>query len=125
MAKRKVMIVDDEKDFTKMLKLNLEETKNFEVLALNEGKNIISELEKFRPDIILLDLLMPNVGGIEACEMLNKHPLGAKVPIIILSALNKSVDMLKAYKVGVVDYLTKPVEIQDVILSIEKALKFK
>lgn len=125
MDKKRIMVVDDEEDFLKVLKLNLEQTGNYDVLVLSNARNIVSHVNDFKPDIILLDLLMPGVGGIEACQMLNKDPIGSRIPIIALSALEKDVDKLKAYKVGVVDYITKPVETDTIIKAVAKALKFK
>ncbi len=125
MEKRKVMLVDDEEDFIKMLKLNLEQTGQYEVLALSSAKDIVSKVKDFKPEVILLDLLMPEIGGIEACQMLNEDPIGNRIPIIALSALDKDADKLKAYKVGIVDYLTKPVKTETIIKAVQKALKFK
>lgn len=125
MAKRRVMIIDDEEDFLWMTKVNLEKTGKFEVRALKDAKDIINNLHTFNPDVILLDLLMPSVDGLEACEMLNKDPVGIKTPIIIVSAIGKYKDQLKMYKVGIVDYIVKPVEKRVLIAKIEKALQFK
>ena len=124
-GKKKIMVVDDEEDFLEIVKLNLEKKDIYEVLTLSSAKDIIYELHRFKPDIILLDVLMPGIGGIDACSMLNKDPLGKNTPIIIVSALDKDQDKLKAYKMGVVDYLVKPVERSEVIAKIEKALKFR
>ena len=72
--KRKVLVVDDEADFLRLVKLNLEETGNYEVLTLLSAKDIVSQAKVFKPDIILLDIIMPGIKGIEACEMLNNDP---------------------------------------------------
>lgn len=125
MEKNKVMVVDDEEDFLRITKLNLEETDKYEVMTLSSAKDFISHVHSFKPDIILLDLLMPTIGGLEACEMLNNDPIGKRIPIVILSALDKNTDKLKAYKMGVVDYLVKPIEKKDLIAKIEKVLQFK
>ncbi|OGW75568.1 MAG: hypothetical protein A2Z72_01465 [Omnitrophica bacterium RBG_13_46_9] len=125
MKKNKIMIIDDEPDFLLIVKLNLEKTGNYEILTLSDAREIIAQLHSFKPDVILLDLLMPQIGGIEACEMINKDSLGRNIPIIILSALEKKSDKLMAYKAGIVDYVIKPVEINELIAKIEKALKFK
>ena len=125
MEKKRVMVVDDEEGFLAMLKLNLEQTGRYEVFTLSNAKDIVSQVNNFLPDVILLDLLMPEVGGIEACQMLNEDKIGSRVPIIALSALDKDADKLKAYKVGVVDYITKPATTDTIIKTIEKALKFK
>ena len=125
MSKRKILIVDDEVDFLKITKLNLEETGKFEVRTLSNAKELISQLKSFWPEVILLDLLMPGIGGLEVCDMLNNDPVGQRLPIIILSALDKDKDKLNAYKKGVVDYLTKPIEKDVLIAKIEKALGAK
>lgn len=125
MKKSRVMVVDDEEDFLRLTKLNLEDTSKYEVMTLLSAKDIISQVHSFKPDIILLDLVMPTTGGLEACEMLNNDPIGNRIPIIVLSALDKQTDKLKAYRTGVVDYLVKPIEKKDLIASIEKALQFK
>ncbi len=125
MDKKKVLIIDDEDDYLKITKLNLEETNNYEVMTLPSAKDIISSIHSFKPDIILLDMRMSAVGGVEACEMLNEDQLGSRIPIIIVSALDKNADRLKAYKVGVVDYISKPAGKNELIVKIEKALRYK
>lgn len=120
MKKKKIMLVDDEVDFLRILKLNLEDKGGYEVITLSSAKNIVEEVDKYKPDCLLLDLLMPDIGGMDACQMLNNNSVGSKTPIIILSALSKDVDKLRAYELGVLDYITKPVEIDTVISAIEK-----
>jgi DNA-binding response OmpR family regulator len=122
MLKKKILMVDDELDFLRMVKLNLEDSDKFEVLALSNANDIISHLHSFKPDLIMLDMVMLGLGGIEICDMLNKDKLGQSVPIIILSALDKDKDKLMAYKKGVVGYLTKPIEKDELIAKIESAL---
>ncbi len=123
--KKKIMVVDDERDFLAITKINLEEVGPYEVLAVPNAKDIIAQVHAFKPDLIVLDVLMPGVDGMDACKMLNDDALGRNIPVIILSALDKNVDRLKAYKLGIVDYLTKPIEETDLIAKIEKALKYK
>lgn len=125
MAKKRVLVIDDEEDYLKLTKLNLEETNNYEVMTLLSAKDIISRIHSFKPDIILLDMLMPAAGGVDACEMLNADQLGSRIPIIIVSALDKNADRLKAYKAGVVDYISKPAGKDELIAKIEKALQYK
>lgn len=119
------MIIDDEEAFLNLAKLNLEIAGDYEVLTLLSAEDIIARINSFTPDIILMDILMPSIGGLEACEMLNKDPVGKNIPIIILSALEKEQDKLKAYKAGVVDYIVKPADINTLIFKIEKALQYK
>jgi len=125
MEKKKVLIIDDEQSFLEITKINLENTGEYKVAILSEAKDIISQIHAFQPDIILLDILMPKIDGVEACRMLNNDQAGKGTPIIILSALDADKDKLMMYKLGVVDFIIKPVEIRDLIAAIEKALKCK
>lgn len=119
------MIIDDEEDFTLLLKIRLESLGNYEVATSSEAKDIINRIHVFKPDVILLDLLMPGIGGLDACEMLNNDPIGLTIPIIVVSGLDKSTDKIKAFKFGVTDYLVKPVDNNKLVESIEKAIKSK
>jgi len=123
--KKRILVIDDEKEFLKMTKLNLERENKYQVAVLSTAKELMPYMHRFNPDVILLDLVMPGVGGLEACEMLNKDPVGRRIPIIVLSALDKDTDKIKAYKLGVVDYLIKPIYPDDLIAKIEKALEDK
>ncbi len=123
MAKKKILIVDDELDFLRIVKLNLEQSGKFEVLTLSSAHDFISHLHSFKPDLILLDMVMPGIGGIEACDMLNDDLLGQTLPVIVLSALDKDTDKLLAYKKGIMGYLTKPIEKDALIAKIESVLE--
>ena len=125
MNKKKIMIIDDEVDFLKITRMNLESTGRYEVMTSADAKDVIPRLNKFKPDLILLDMIMSGVDGVDVCEILNNDDLGRTIPIIIISALEKKNDRLKAFKAGVVDYLIKPVGADRIIEAIEKALKFK
>ena len=125
MEKRKVMIVDDEIDFLKIVKINLENTGKYEVETMSDARDIISRVKSFSPDVILLDILMPKIDGVEVCKMLNEDPAGSCVPIITLSALDTVKDKAMMYKLGVVDFLVKPIEKDELISKIEKALQNK
>jgi DNA-binding response OmpR family regulator len=68
---------------------------------------------------------MPKIDGVEVCKMLNEDPEGRRIPIITLSALDTDKDKLMMYKLGVVDFLVKPIETDELISKIEKALQYK
>ncbi len=125
MEKKRVMIVDDEEDFLELIKANLEMTGNYEVMTLSDAAGLISSVRSFKPHIILLDIIMPHVDGVEACKILNSDPNTARIPIIIMSALYSDKDKLMMYKLGVVDFMPKPIEKDDLVVKIEKALRFK
>ena len=119
--KSKILCVDDDPNSLELLKALL--TPKFNVMTLSSAKEIISVLHSFKPDVILLDMLMPGAGGVEACDMLNNDPLGEKVPIIVISALDKNIDKLAVYKKGIVDYLVKPITKDVLITHLEKILQ--
>ncbi len=123
--KRKILAIDDEKDFLKILKLNLEQTGNYEVITSSDVGDIVRLINSSRPDVILLDILMPGVTGFEVLDMIKSDHVGAGTPVIALSALENDPDKLTAYKKGVVDYLTKPISKEDVIRKIEKVIEAK
>jgi Response regulators consisting of a CheY-like receiver domain and a winged-helix DNA-binding domain len=125
MAKKRVMIIDDEEDFLKITKINLERTGKYEVEVISDATGIVAWIKLFNPDLVLLDILMPKVDGHEVCKMLNGDPVGRQTPIIVLSALDTDKDKLMMYKLGIVDYLVKPIEKDDLIAKIDKALQYK
>ena len=125
MEKKRVMLVDDEKDFVKIMKLNLEMMGSYEVMALSTAEGIMAEVQEFKPDIILLDILMPKVDGTEVCRMLSEDPAAKSIPVIIISALDTDQDRAMVYKLGAVEFVAKPIEKKDLIEKIEKVLKHK
>ena len=123
--KHKIMIIDDEESFALLLKMRLEASADYEVMAVSEAKDLINRIHVFKPDVILLDLLMPGIGGLDACDMLNNDAVGSTIPIIVVSGLNKSEDKIKAFRFGITDYFVKPVDDAKLIEAIEKAIKSK
>jgi len=118
------MIIDDEKGTVDLIKHRLE-GEGYQVLALSDAKGVISELHSFVPDLIILDLLMPEYVGLDVCEMLNKDPIGLSTPIIVVSGLNNDVDKKKAYGLGVEEYFVKPVDMDILLMAIKKVIKNK
>jgi len=122
--KKRILIVDDQEEVLSLLKDYLTGS-GFEVTVCKEPKDVLSSINSFKPDLILLDLLMPDLGGFEICEILNNDPRTQGIPIIIISGLDGSVDMKKACKLGVVGYLVKPFSLDTLSKEISKALANK
>ena len=101
MAQKKIFIVDDQEEILSLLKDFLSQ-RDFDVTTTQEPKTVASRIKSLQPDIILLDLLMPNLGGFDICEILNSDPQTRGIPIIVMSGLNDLVDIKKAYKLGIV-----------------------
>lgn len=124
MEKNKIFIVDDDATVLNSLK-ELLVLSGFEVGTTQNPQQAFKEIKDFGPDLILLDLLMPHVGGLEICEMLNNDRQTRDIPVIVVSALVKEADIKKAYQLGIVGYITKPYDFQNLLHEITKAIASK
>ena len=122
MDRKRILVIDDEVDFLKIIKMNLEATNRYEVLISESAANIISLTHGFKPDLIILDNLMPVINGMRACDMLHEDEAICDTPIIICSALDKLESKLKASKKGAIKYIIKPASKDEVISKIEEVL---
>lgn len=116
------MIIDDEESFALMIKMRLERAGNYEVMVLTDAKAVVKHVYDFQPDVILLDLIMPKVHGLDARDMLGNDPICRQIPVIIVSGMDQSMDKGQAYKFGAVDYIVKPVDDARLLDAVEKAI---
>jgi two-component system alkaline phosphatase synthesis response regulator PhoP len=123
--KKRILVVDDDGDIVQFFKRLLERGGSYEVLGITDSRDVIAQLHAFRPDVIVLDLLMPHVGGLEVCQELNDDPIGQVTPVIITSALWKDTDKFKAFKLGITCYLVKPIDKDMLVAAIENVLRLK
>lgn len=105
--KQSVLIVDDITENIDVLEAILQE--DYKIKAATRGKIALRIAEKAQPDIILLDIMMPEMDGYEVCERLKKNPLTSHIPIIFVTAMSDEKDEAKGFNVGAIDYVTKPV----------------
>jgi DNA-binding response OmpR family regulator len=122
MTKKRILVVDDEKDFVAMLKLRLE-ANGYEVIPAFDGIQGVLSAKREKPDLIMLDVMMPAGGGYIACEGLQKSSDTRSIPIIFLTAKSQSGDVAKAYSVGGKYYLTKPYEPELLLETVKEALE--
>lgn len=116
-----ILIVDDLPDNLRVLSQILVE-KNYHVRKAINGKTAIRAAQLAIPDLILLDIKMPEMDGYEVCKQLKSDEITAEIPIIFISALDDTLDKIKAFEVGGVDYITKPFQVEEVIARIESQL---
>ncbi len=121
---KRILLIEDEKIMTDLLTKKLEK-ENYEVIVARNGKEGLELVRKEKPDLVLLDVIMPEMGGFEVMEEMNKDPeLNLKkVPIIIISNSGQPVEIERALKLGVRDYLVKThFDPQEVIDKIKKQI---
>jgi len=124
LEKSSVLIVDDTPANLKVLSGMLKE-KGYEVRPVPNGKLALQAARNKIPDLILLDINMPDMNGYEVCERLKKEPLLKDVPVIFISALSETLDKIKAFSVGGIDYITKPFQLEEVHARVETHLKLR
>jgi len=107
MAKKKILIIDDEPDFVKMLKARLQ-IEGYEVLSAEDGIRGIQVARRERPDLIILDIMMPRLDGHRVCDTIKKSSLTSSIPVIYLTARTSSADEIQALEKGAKFYVTKP-----------------
>jgi len=117
----KVLLVDDESRMLDLLSLYLS-PKGYDCIKMNSAINAIHYLETEKPDIILLDVMMPKMDGWEACREIRKK---SDVPIIMITARSEKVDIVKGLNIGADDYISKPFDEEELIARIEAILRRK
>lgn len=120
--KEKVLIVDDEKDIAKVLDYNLKK-EGFRTAVAYDGEDALDAARKEHPDIIILDLMLPGMDGLEVCKSLKKEDQTASIPIIMLTAKTKEADKVVGLELGADDYVTKPFSPRELIARIKAVLR--
>ena len=120
--KTTILIVEDEKDIVKMLEYNLKK-EGFETLSVRDGEDALDVAERKRPDLIILDLMLPGLDGLEVCKTLKKEAKTASIPIIMLTAKAQEADKVVGLELGADDYMTKPFSPRELIARIKAVLR--
>ncbi|WP_052646615.1 GGDEF domain-containing response regulator [Spirulina subsalsa] len=123
-SQRDILIVDDTPENLRLLSQMLMQH-GYNVRKARNGKMALMAVQTMLPDIILLDIMMPNMDGYEVCQQLKSDPKTAQIPVVFLSALDEVMDKVNAFKVGGADYITKPFQIEEVLTRVEHQLSLK
>ena len=110
----KILIVDDEKDIANLLSYNLEK-EGFSTVKAYDGEAALKMVKMQKPDLIILDLMLPKINGLDVCRALRRNPETASLPIIMLTAKGDEVDKIIGLELGADDYITKPFSIKELI----------
>ena len=119
--KRTIMVVDDSPDLVEIVRITLE-AKGFNVRCAYSGQELLAALEEQKPDLILLDIMMPQIDGLEVLIRLKWNPATASIPVILLTAKVHHEDVLKGYKLGTDHYIKKPFDSAQLVTSINRLL---
>lgn len=122
MSVQKVLVVEDHADTRELLKYNLVSA-GFDVATAEDGQAGINLANAFRPDIILLDLMMPGMDGFEVCRQLKSDIEIARIPIIMLTAKGEEIDKIVGLELGADDYVVKPFSPRELVLRIKAVLR--
>ena len=118
--KNSILLVEDEENLHEALKLNLE-LENYEITGAYDGANALKLVQQEHFDMIILDVMLPEIDGITVCETIRLN--NQDIPILILSAKNSSADRVLGLKKGADDYLTKPFNLEELLLRVNKLIK--
>src|SRR5664279_4660272 len=105
----RILIVDDENDFIELLQYKLA-GRGYDLIVANDGVHALSQARQMKPDLILLDILLPDLDGISVCEILRRQPATKKIPVIFMSALTGDVTR-RTVAMHAVDFFTKPLDL--------------
>lgn len=119
--KADILLVDDNPDNLRLLSEMLTEN-GFKTRKVLNGKLALNAVQAVMPDLILLDIMMPEMDGYEVCRQLKANPQTQEIPILFISALDDTLDKVKAFKLGGSDYITKPFKVEEVLARIEHQL---
>lgn len=122
MEKKKILVVDDEPDVTDLVAYHLK-AKGFHVETLNDATASIAKARGYQPDLVILDIMMPHLSGIQVCRILRADPKLARVPIMFLTAKAEAPDRIEGLESGADDYLSKPFSPKELVLRVESILR--
>ncbi len=122
MEKARILVADDEEDLVWAIRYSLED-EGYEVLTAYDGAQTLAAARRYRPDLIVLDIIMPRMDGLRVCQILRRDPSLASVPILFLTARSTVEDIVTGLDVGGDDYLTKPFDLNELKARVRALLR--
>src|SRR3989338_5920049 len=111
MPKHSILVIDDEKDILKLLQYNLEK-EGYQVFLAKTGEEGLELAKRKLPDLIVLDLMLPGIDGLEVCKLIRSKKSTSHIPILMLTAKSTETDQIVGLELGATDYITKPFSIK-------------
>ena len=122
MAKKRILVVDDETELVKAVQIRLQQA-DYEVIAAYDGQEALEKAKKEKPDLIILDLMLPKMDGYKVCGLLKADTRYNKIPVIMFTARAQESDIKMGQEAGVDAYITKPFEHQILLDKIKELLR--
>ena len=122
MSKEKILVVDDEKDIIELLQYNLEK-EGYRISCAYSGEECLENVKTELPDLILLDLMLPEIDGLDVCKILKRNPQTSHIPIIMLTAKGEETDIVLGLELGADDYITKPFKVRELLARVKTVLR--
>lgn len=119
-----ILSVDDERDVTELVHFHLTKA-GYSVLTAASGREALDKIEQQRPDLILLDLMLPDIDGFGVCEILRRQPVTATIPIVILTAWATRDAQHFGLELGALDYMTKPFSPKELVERVRRLLSLR
>jgi two-component system phosphate regulon response regulator PhoB len=118
----RVLVVEDERDLQEVIAYNLRE-QGHEVTASGQGGDVPALVRGQRPDIVILDLMLPDMSGLEVCRILKSDPATRPIPVVMVTAKGAEVDRVVGFELGADDYVVKPFSVRELLLRIQAVLR--
>jgi two-component system phosphate regulon response regulator PhoB len=119
---QRVVVVEDEKDLMKLVAYNLRQA-GYAVEPVLTGEEALEAVARARPDLMILDLMLPGISGLEVCRRLKSEPETREVPVLILTARGHEMDRIAGFELGADDYVTKPFSVRELVLRVSAILR--
>jgi len=122
MASQSILVVEDEPDIRKLVQYNLVQER-FKVLEAEDGEQALKILQREKPNLVILDLMLPGLSGLELCKLLRERPQTAQLPILMLTAKAGEADKVVGLEIGADDYLSKPFSPREMVARVRAILR--
>lgn len=120
----KILAVDDEKHIVRLVQINLQK-EGYDVVTASNGREALEQVEREKPDLVIMDVMMPEMGGFEALQEMKANEATSTVPVIMLTAKAQDADVFEGWKSGADLYLTKPFNPQELLTFVKRILQDK
>jgi two-component system phosphate regulon response regulator PhoB len=118
----RILVVEDERDLAELVSYNLREA-GHEVTCVHDGNMALAEIQRSVPDLLVLDVMLPDISGLEVCRRLRRSPQTIRLPVIMLTARSDEVDRVVGFEVGADDYVPKPFSPRELVLRVDAILR--